>query len=208
MKNIHILPTDKPSRLFYIKKILVLDRKKKIYSESYKNLHEYKNQNIYITSDEKIKEGNYTYHRVFGVGKITNVNGKKCFVTIKLSSTDGSITTPWKRNIPDIKKIILTTDPQLIADGVQAIDDEFLERFVKNPSCEFAHLGFKSIIGDSETKRTWKIIIPKEEQKEVENDWEEILFDFIDFYPCQLPDELFEWLEENYEIPKKKDGKD
>ena len=38
-----------------------------------------------------------------------------------------------------------------------------------------------------------------------ENDWEEILFDFIDFYPCQLPDELFEWLEENYEIPKKKD---
>ena len=207
MKNIHVLPTDKPSRLFYIKKILVLDRKKKIYSESYKNLHEYKNQNIYITSDEKIKEGNYTYHRVFGVGKITNVNGKKCFVTIKLSSTDGSITTPWKRNIPDIKKIILTTDPQLIADGVQAIDDEFLERFVKNPSCEFAHLGFKSIIGDSETKRTWKIIIPKEEQKEVENDWEEILFDFIDFYPCQLPDELFEWLEENYEIPKKKDGK-
>jgi hypothetical protein len=40
-----------------------------------------------------------------------------------------------------------------------------------------------------------------------ENDWEEILFDFIDFYPCMLPHELFEWLEENYEIPKKKDGK-
>lgn len=40
-----------------------------------------------------------------------------------------------------------------------------------------------------------------------ENDWEEILFDFIDFYPCILPHELFEWLEENYEIPKKKDGK-
>ena len=32
------------------------------------------------------------------------------------------------------KKIILTTDPSL--DGVQAIDDEFLEWFVKNPSCE------------------------------------------------------------------------
>jgi len=48
----------------------------------------------------------------------------------------------------------------------------------------------------------------KEEQKEKENDWEEILFDFIDFYPCILPHELFEWLEENYEIPKKKDGKD
>jgi hypothetical protein len=35
------------------------------------------------------------------------------------------------------KKIILTTDQDLIEDGVQAIDDEFLEWFVKNPSCEF-----------------------------------------------------------------------
>jgi hypothetical protein len=41
-------------------------------------------------------------------------------------------------------------------------------------------------------------------KQEIENDWEEILFDFIDFYPCILPHELFEWLEENYEIPKKK----
>lgn len=38
----------------------------------------------------------------------------------------------------------------------------------------------------------------------VENDWEEILFDFIDEYPCILPNELFEWLEKNYEIPRKK----
>jgi len=42
------------------------------------------------------------------------------------------------------------------------------------------------------------------EPQPFENDWEEILFDFIDFYPCQLPHELFEWLENNYEIPKKK----
>ena len=34
------------------------------------------------------------------------------------------------------EKIILTTDPDLIADGVQGIDNEFLEWFVKNPSCE------------------------------------------------------------------------
>jgi hypothetical protein len=37
---------------------------------------------------------------------------------------------------PTDKKIILTTDPDLIKDGVQAIDDEFLEWFVKNNSCE------------------------------------------------------------------------
>lgn len=34
------------------------------------------------------------------------------------------------------KKIILTTDVDLIKNGVQEIDDEFLEWFVKNPSCE------------------------------------------------------------------------
>lgn len=69
--------------------------------------------------------------------------------------------------------------------------------------------------GNSEGIDTLHGIMP-EEMVEMYNinvdvvimDWEEILFDFIDFYPCQLPDELFEWLKENYEIPKKKDGKD
>ena len=69
--------------------------------------------------------------------------------------------------------------------------------------------------GNSEGINTLYGIMP-EEMEEMYNinvdvvimDWEEILFDFIDFYPCQLPDELFEWLKENYEIPKKKNGKD
>jgi hypothetical protein len=69
--------------------------------------------------------------------------------------------------------------------------------------------------GNSENINTLYGIMP-EEMEEMYNinvdvvimDWEEILFDFIDFYPCQLPDELFEWLKENYEIPNKKDGKD
>jgi hypothetical protein len=68
--------------------------------------------------------------------------------------------------------------------------------------------------GNSENINTLYGIMP-EEMEEIYNinvdvvimDWEEILFDFIDFYPCQLPDELFEWLKENYEIPNKKDGK-
>jgi hypothetical protein len=40
----------------------------------------------------------------------------------------------------DYKKIILTTDQDLIKDGVQAIPDDFLEWFVKNPSCEFVEV--------------------------------------------------------------------
>jgi hypothetical protein len=67
--------------------------------------------------------------------------------------------------------------------------------------------------GNSERINTLYGIMP-EEMEEIYNinvdvdvvimDWEEILFDFIDIYPCILPNELFEWLKENYEIPKKK----
>jgi hypothetical protein len=70
------------------------------------------------------------------------------------------------------KKIILTTDQDLITDGVQAIDDEFLEWFVKNPSCEEVevdrderevgnHLG-----GIATEYGDYKIIIPQEEPKQ------------------------------------------
>lgn len=34
------------------------------------------------------------------------------------------------------KKIILTTDQDLIADGVQPIDDDFLQWWITNPNCE------------------------------------------------------------------------
>jgi hypothetical protein len=68
----------------------------------------------------------------------------------------------------DEKKIILTTDQDLIKDGVQAIDDEFLQWFVKNPSCEFIDT---KLIQSSPLKGfiynyEYKIIIPKEEPKQ------------------------------------------
>jgi ssDNA-binding Zn-finger/Zn-ribbon topoisomerase 1 len=37
----------------------------------------------------------------------------------------------------NIKKIILTTDQGLIKNGVQSIENDFLEWFVQNPSCEW-----------------------------------------------------------------------
>ena len=68
--------------------------------------------NIYITSNENLKEGDWV-----------------------LTPTNDII--QWAKVFrPDGKKIILTTDQDLIKDGVQAIDDEFLEWFVKNSSCE------------------------------------------------------------------------
>jgi hypothetical protein len=106
MKNIHVLPTDKPSRLSY-NKDGVLELQRLYWIEG--------TQHIYITSDEKIKKGDW-----FTDG---NDSLEKSYILFSVQ-------------FANYKKIILTTDQDLIIDGVQAIDDEFLEWFVKNPSCE------------------------------------------------------------------------
>jgi len=111
MKNLFLISTDKPSRLRLDDGELVLGN-----SKLCQNTINYKYQNIYITSDEEIEEGNWRFD---------------------LKDNDFYKTTISELGeIHNCKKIILTTDQDLIADGVQAIDDEFLEWFVSNPSCE------------------------------------------------------------------------
>jgi hypothetical protein len=152
MKNIHVLPTENSSRLSYNKDgVLELHR-----------LQWRKNtQNIYITSDEEIKEGDWCLSKLNEVILFRSYNEKF------------------------YKKIILTTDQDLIKDGVQPIDDEFLEWFVKNPSCEYVNIekyhGINTSIaevnyisGDGSLSwqgrsdlRDYKIIIPKEEPKPI-----------------------------------------
>jgi hypothetical protein len=110
MKNIHLLPTEKPSRLFKFANELHLDTIPKDY---------YKKYNIYITSDLEIKD-------------VRPHKGK-------WQLEKGQILNKFPDYLTDLsecKLVILTTDQDLIADGVQSIDDEFLEWFVKNPSCD------------------------------------------------------------------------
>ena len=151
MKNLCLLPTDKPSKLY---KNLLTDKlfilKNSIMDVSECNR---KYQNIYITNDEEIKEGDY-------VGYPTLKN----WVPVKY--LEGDLTGVEK-------KIILTTDQDLIKDGVQAIDDEFLEWFVKNPNCESVEIKTFCCQEISKNycdlrcgKQTYKIIIPKEEPKQ------------------------------------------
>jgi hypothetical protein len=103
---------------------------------------------LFITNDEEIKEGGY----VFWEGKIYKYRD---FMKMR---------TPV---YTDYFSIILTTDQDLIKDGVQAIDDEFLEWFVKNPSCEFVNIRpFKKFKGENEVEPIYKIIIPKESKQE------------------------------------------
>jgi hypothetical protein len=135
MKNIHILPTDKPSRLVKIKDNLFYTTTENIPGGVY--------QHIYITSDEKIKEGDWLYHRASN--KLFKYDGQGLCV--------------------EVEKIILTTDQELIKDGVQTIDDEFLEWFVKNPSCE--EIDVKPMLSNNgRVFYGYKIIIPSEEPKQ------------------------------------------
>jgi hypothetical protein len=176
MKNLHLLPTPNPSRLFISNtdKVLELDTEC-IISEDWW----IKNQNIYITNDEEIKEGDWCYYlNNLGGGNIVcqaykhSEDKRMLFDNGNHNRKIGEGITPL---MGECKKIILTTDQDLIKDGVQAIDDEFLEWFVKNPSCEEIKI-IDEIIEDTSKDyivglgqpctTVYKIIIPKEEPKQ------------------------------------------
>ena len=125
MKNIHLLATDMPSRLFYNAGSALL-------FTSYKSRN---GVNIYITSDEEIKEGDWVFH----------IGHKDVFKYIKGENEY------WK-------KIVLTTDPELIESGVQSIDDKFLEWFVKNPTCTYIDVYNDRAVGNNH----YSFVIPKE----------------------------------------------
>lgn len=127
-----------------------------------KNIHRV-NWKIYITNDEEIKEGNWFIHSSHGTTTLL-----KCKSINLKQITDNEGRTC---RLEYTYKIILTTDQDLIADGVQAIDDEFLEWFVKNPSCEFVEVKKEKIVlgevsGTTYTDFKYKLIIPKEEPKQ------------------------------------------
>ncbi len=151
MKNIQVLPTNKPSRLYFWEDKLVFGRLATTPM----------NRNIYITSDEEIRD-------------VRPHKGK-------WHLEGGNILNKFPNYLTDLsecKLVIMTTDQELIKDGVQAIPDEFLEWFVKNPSCEkvetiyglFNPIGRQvdpMNLGQNHSQCVWKykIIIPKEEPK-------------------------------------------
>ena len=153
MKNIHLVPTPHPSN------ITIQKRTSKLLYDLEPFTHdEYdviSNQNICITSNEEIKEGFNQWYLDRVLNKPYNSGGAQY---------------AEKQDV-----IILTTDQDLIKDGVQAIDDEFLEWFVKNPNCEEVEVQERQQFEPDKTKRenplngvyySYKLIIPKEEPKQ------------------------------------------
>jgi hypothetical protein len=166
MKNVHLIKTDKPSRLHLGKSGLVL-------CDLVFNPTTINGQNIYITNSEKPKARDW----VLGdfpdnpIGKVISKYEQE-FTAQSLNGNKHGLTEY------DSKKIILTTDQDLIKDGVQAISDEFLQWFVKNPSCEKVEINYiqqpctncewnyDSCPNAEEClKGNYKIIIPEEKPK-------------------------------------------
>jgi len=170
MKNLHLIPTDKPSRLYED-----VDCDLRLGYDFIHRQGMLQNQHIYITSDEEIKEGDWCY-AILSKQVFKNVNPN-------LKSEDK-------------KKIILTTDQDLIENGVQAIDDEFLEWFVENPSCEKVEIRKEKLIlgevaGTTYTDFNYKIIIPQEEII-VDKDVKDFSDKFTEGYNRVVPNHLRE----------------
>ena len=153
MKNIYVLSTPNPSRLCYLtKKGKEVYNDLRLFEKPMPIILDSENQNIYITSDEEIKEGDYAYY-------MAGFMVQKVYLGVNVSTLKAH------------KKIILTTDQDLIKDGVKPIPDEFLEWFVKNPSCEEVEVenipnnswGFDL---EEPMNLGYKIIIPKEKPKQ------------------------------------------
>jgi hypothetical protein len=173
IKNIHIVATENSSKLSYNKDgVLFLHR-----------LQWRKGtQHIYITSDEEIKKGSIVKIPC-GVGKVKELHWKygddfPSYIVedvfsykLRYGQKEGELQTN-SFSYEDVKKIILTTDPELIKDSVQGIDDEFLEWFVKNPNCEKVEIKITHRFGELpnneflSNKIIYKAIIPKEKLKQ------------------------------------------
>ena len=108
MKNLHALPTDCPSRLRYNIKTRIWELNEfHKYHTDIKSTH-----NIYITSDEEIKEGDWCYHPLLKWGSV--------------------IKSKYDEPNSTMKKIILTTDQDLINDGIEQISEDTLLKIVEH----------------------------------------------------------------------------
>jgi len=178
MKNLFLLPTDKPSRLSKYKEELLPLAKGFHYGSEH-----IVSQNIYITNSEEIKENTNVkdkwviseYGFVVKADRIEN--------NYLIHSNGGS------DFLHHYKFIIMTTDPNLIKDGIQAIEDDFLEWFVNNSNCEKVEVKQEKIVlgevdGTTYIDFNYKIIIPKEEYKQ--ETLEEVAYKLFSTMPSEI----------------------
>ena len=162
------------------------------------NIHKIR-ENIYITNDEEIKKEDWV---LFIFNEVTEIVKVTTIVNNAFETKQG-----FGYGLEYCKKIILTTDQDLIKDGVQAIEEDFLNWFVKNPSCEEVDINIDFGVGLDISINFYKIIIPKEEPKQQTAD--EFAIGFADWIRvCKLKQRPYNFdnIKELLEIYKKEKG--
>ena len=166
MKNIFVLPSDKPSRLYIGNNGNFVFGMVKTSIQSKNN--DFTNQNIYITNSEEI-----------------NKDTKPCWCINTIKNTWDDDLIYYQGSMPQyhyigFKKTILTTDPELIKNGVQEVPEYFLKWFIvgKNP---IEYVEIKLHLESLDTmKNSYEIIIPQPKQETIEEVAERILANNID----------------------------
>jgi hypothetical protein len=132
MKNIFVVPTTDATRL-----MRMFDHDRDELELSLQCCGWQYGVHVNITSYEEIKEGDWCIDldtdNVFRLGNWTTGRAVK---------------------------IILTTAPTLIADGVQAINSEFLEWFIDNPTCEFVEIQKTLVTNSGLAYKEYAILSP------------------------------------------------
>jgi hypothetical protein len=157
MGKIHLIKTSEPSDLLLCIKSYVENEGS--YAENsdtignfrigvgkYVNKSFYNHQQMYITDDSEIKEEDWCYN------SITN----KIYRKLK-----GNLAFAYEY------KIILTTDQELISDGIQVIDNKFLQWFINNSSCrnvdiEKEKITLGGVAGTTYIDFKYNVVIPKD----------------------------------------------
>ena len=185
MKNLHLLPTKKPSHLVKIyndvnRETFTL----KLNVEVNDSFKEY--INVYVTSDEEIKDVR-PHKGKWHLEKENILNKLPDYLT----------------DLSECKLVIMTTDDDLINDGAQAIPDEFLEWFVNNSSCYEAEVKLLEYGFDEVPICKYEIIIPKEEPKQErmysKEEAIQKIIDYVDFQfntNGELDNEIKKWFEQ------------
>lgn len=165
-------------------------------------------QHLYILSSDNMKHGDWF---IYTGEKLTYL--RFCNKIHEPWLYDNNHCNPDYRKAS--QKIIASTNTELIKEGIASIDDEFIKSYCDNPVEEVVvEYDFKSrkVYTDENDAYGYDVLIyyPKLSSngsiiiKPVEETWEDIIEKLP--YPINIERrlDLWEWLKENYEVPKKK----
>lgn len=143
-RNIHILPTNRPSILHKaFNKLFITSIVPTIQSEIYESIPQY----IFITDNySDIKENDY----------IITKDGRLVQVSYLLS-----------KDVQGATKVVITSDPELIKDGIKEVSEGFVEWLVENPDCEYVQVEIdykKFKKGNITLSQCYEIEIPNEDK--------------------------------------------